>query len=416
MQYKPRTLDQLVEHSLQFAGAVLIEGVQACGKTTTGLHHSRSSIRLDTDPAASLLAEIDPGVLLEGETPRLVDEWQREPRLWNHMRQQVDQRQQAGQFVLTGSATPADDTTRHSGAGRVLRMRMRPMSLYESEHSSAVASLQQLVEGHSISTGKSGLDLHGMIDRLCIGGRQAMQSLTPQDAGHLLRSYLDDISRVDLLATDGLPARDPLLIRRVLAAYARHVSTPASQNTIARDTATDDPLHRQTVARYLETLQRIMVIEEQPSWGPHLRSKDLVRKGTMRHFVDSSLAVAALGTGPEQLLKDPQPLGLLFESLAVRDLRIYAQLLDGEVFHYRDSAGAEADMIVQLRDSRWLAVEVKLSPAQIDAAAKSLHRFVAKVDTSKTGEPAALIVITAGEYAYTRPDGVHVVPLGALAP
>ncbi len=419
MDYLPRVVDAVVERSLSIAGAILIEGVRACGKTVTGLHHSRSSVRLDTDSDARQLAELSPALVLEGEAPRLVDEWQLEPQLWNHVRRAVDDRRRPGQFILTGSATPADDATRHAGAGRILRVRMRPMSLYESGHSTGSASLARIMAGEPVAAARSALDLRALTDRLCVGGWPGMLSLTADEAQLLLRSYLDDVARADIQAADDTATRrDPVRVRRLLAAYARHVATPASMSTIAADTADDltKQIRADTTADYLTVLQRVMVIEEQPSWGPHLRSRDVVRQGPIRHFVDPSLAVAGLGASAERLLREPVTLGHLFESLVIRDLRIYAQAIDADVVHYRDSAGTEADGIVQLRDGRWAAVEVKLGASQVDAAVASLNALTAKIDTVKAGEPVARIVITGGEYAYTRPDGVHVVPLACLGP
>lgn len=419
MAYQPRILDTVIERSLSIAGAILVEGVRACGKTATGTHHSGSAVRLDVDEDARQLAAINPALLLEGAVPRLIDEWQLEPQLWNQVRRAVDDRGIPGQFILTGSATPADDDTRHSGAGRILRVRMRPMSLTESGQSSGVVSLARLLDGESVSGARSELSLEGIADRLSVGGWPGLQSLAAPGAQQLLRSYLDDVARADILVAEGTATRrDPVRVRRLLSAYARHISTPASMATIAADTADDatKQVRADTTADYIDALQRVLVVEEQPSWGPHLRSRDRVRKGPIRHFVDPSLAVAALGAGPERLLHDPNTFGLLFESMVVRDLRVYSQPIDGEVLHYRDSAGTEADAIVQLRDGRWAAIEVKLGSAQVDAAVESLNALVAKVDTARAGVPAARIVVTGGEYAYTRPDGVHVVPLACLGP
>lgn len=417
MSYRPRVVDEPLRHMLAVAGAVLVEGARACGKTETGEHHSRSVVRLDVDDAARELAALAPSRLLEGATPRLLDEWQLAPELWNHVRRAVDARKQPGQFILTGSATPTDDVTRHSGAGRILRLRMRPMSLFESGHSTGEVSLRSLLHGTESVEGASTLDIMQVADLICTGGWPGLQALSSADAQLFLRSYLDDIARVDIPAADGR-RRDAARVRRVLTAYARHVATAASVATITADSAdaTGTEVRHETTTDYLGSLERIMVVEEQPSWGPHLRSRDVVRGSRIRHFVDPSLAVAALRASPERLLDDPSTFGLLFESLAVRDLRVYSQTLDGEVRHYRDSAGLEADAIVQLHDGRWAAIEVKLGQNRIEEAAASLTKLVAKIDTSRSGDPAARVIITGGQYAYTRPDGIHVVPLGCLAP
>lgn len=417
MVYRERTVDRLLDRSLGIAGAVLIEGVRACGKTATGLKHSASAVRFDTDDAALELAGISPKVILDGDTPRLFDEWQLAPQLWNHVKRAVDDRGAAGQFILTGSATPADDVTRHSGAGRILRIRMRTMSLAESGHSNSQVSLCEIMDGAAEVSGSANLEIENIAGHICAGGWPGLQSLSPTEAQVILRSYLEDVARADVIDSDGVK-RDPARVRKVLSAYARHVSTPATLATISADSAgsSSNGVHVDTVRSYLDVLERVMVVEEQLSWGPHLRSRDVVRKGPIRHLVDPSLAVAALGGSVERLLADPRSFGLLFESLAIRDLRIYAQGIDGEIRHYRDSAGAEADAIIQLRNGRWAAVEVKLGDNQVTAAVESLHRLVRKIDTSVAGEPVALVVITGGKYAYTRPDGVHVVPIGCLAP
>lgn len=416
MTYLPRVIDPLLERMLSVAGGVLLEGVRACGKTETGTHYSESVVRLDVEDDMRQLAAISPALVLEGAIPRLIDEWQLAPELWNHVRRAVDERREPGQFILAGSQNPADDITRHSGAGRILRMRMRPMSLSESGASNGMVSLSALLDGGGLTPVRNELDFTDLIEALCRGGWPGLQQLSAVDAQMVLRSYLDDIARVDLSNIDGT-RRDPARVMRVLRAYARHISTPATATTIAADTAFDGTAATSidTVNGYLSALERVMVIEEVTSWGPHLRSKDVVRKGAVRHFVDPSLAVAALDAGPDRLLRELNTLGMLFESLVVRDLRVYSQMLEGTVHHYRDSRGAEADAVIQLRDGRWAIVEVRLGTDQVESAAKSLDRLVAKIDTSRIGEPVARMVITAvGAAAYTRPDGIHVIPIGCL--
>lgn len=417
MTYAPRVIDSHLRHLLNVAGAVLVEGVRACGKTETGEHHSQSMVRLDIDDAARELADIAPDRLLNGATPRLIDEWQLAPQLWNHVRRAVDQRRAPGQFILAGSATPSDDVTRHSGAGRILRLRMRPMSLFESNHSSGEVSLRLLFDENDNVAGTSTMTVEAIAQAICVGGWPGLQGLGAREAQTVLRSYLDDVARADL-AEASEKRRDPARVRRLLAAYARHVATPAAVSTIINDTGEGSgaPLRPETVRDYIDTLERIMVVEEQPSWGPHLRSRDIVRGGSIRHLVDPSLAVAAMNASADRLMDDPNTLGLLFESLVIRDLRVFAQAVDGEVAHYRDSAGAEADAIIQLRDGRWIAMEVKLGQSRVEEAAASLTKLIKKIDTSRAGDPSARVIITGGEYAYTRPDGIHVVPLGCLGP
>lgn len=419
MDYAPRLMDGELDLMLEAAGAVLIEGPRACGKTATARHRAASAVYLDADDAALAMVATTPRLVLDGATPRLLDEWQLAPRIWNHVRRAVDERRERGQFILTGSATPSDDATRHSGAGRIIRLRMRPMSLYESRSPATAVSLADLMSGGVVNAQRTDTTVEDMAALIVGGGWPESQGEAPEVSQRRLRSYLDDIARVDLPAVPGEVARrDPARISRTLRAYARHTATSASNATIAADTAGAEgsQIYVDTVRGYVSALERIWIVEEQPSWGVHLRSKDVVRKAAVRHFVDPSLAAAALGAGPDRLLRDPETLGLLFESLVVRDLRIYSQVHDGEVLHYRDSAGAEADAVIQLRDGRWALVEVKLAGSRVDEAAASLTRLAAKIDTSRIGAPSALIVITAGEYAYTRDDGIHVVPLACLGP
>ena len=334
------------------------------------------------------------------------------------MRRAVDDRRQPGQFILTGSAVPADDVTRHSGAGRIVRIRMRPMSLFESGHSTGAVSLGAVMAGKLPDGAVSSLSLRDAVDRLCVGGWPALQHLQPGAAQSVLVSYLDDVARVDVSALDNNGTRrDPARVRRLMTSLARHVSTEVSAAGLARDVGDDGaPLWKETVSEYLDALERLMVVENQPSWGPHLRSRDVVRRSPKRHFVDPSLAAAALGASAERLMRDPMTLGFMFESMVIRDLRIYAQSLGGQILHYRDSAGSEVDAIVTLPDGSWAAVEVKLGASRVDEAAKSLDRFVRKVNVEQAGEPVARLVVTAGEYAFVRPDGVIVTPIGLLGP
>jgi predicted AAA+ superfamily ATPase len=416
--YTPRIVDDQIARALRISGALLIEGPRACGKTETGRAHSHSEVRLDTDADARALAEVNPKLLLEGAVPRLIDEWQLSPGLWNHVRQAVDDRRARGQFILAGSAIPADDITRHTGAGRILRLKMRPMSLAESGHSNRTVSLAAVMAGEPVKGSRSTLTISDLCDRICVGGWPGLASLDPEGAQEVLSSYLEDLARADRVLLDGRePVRDPVRVSRLLRSYARHVATTASLATLAKDTGSDgQPLDPDTVSAYLSMLVRLHVVEEQLSWGPHLRSKDLVRKASTRHFVDPSLAAAALGAGPARLARDMNTLGLLFESLVIRDLRIYGQAIRAQVLHFRDSAGVEADAVICLPDGRYAVAEVKLAASQADQGVVSLDRLVNKLDLSKAGHLVARIVITAGEYAYTRPDGALVVPLGCLGP
>lgn len=418
-RYLPRVVDAELTEALSIAGAVLIEGARGCGKTETGREHSRSEVLFDTDQNARALAELAPDALLAGATPRLLDEWQLEPALWDHVRREVDARRTPGQFILTGSATPPDDSLRHSGAGRILRLRMRPLSLFEAGAATGQVSLGKLLAGEELMPQAADNDLSviDMAALLAKGGWPNMQSLEPSETQRLLRSYLDDVARIDVPRLEGQERRDVTLVRRTLTSLARHVATEATFAAIASDVAGGgDPPRTETVSEYLDLLERVFVIEMQPSWSPHLRSKARVRRRAKLHFVDPALAVAGLGASPEALIGDLNTLGLLFESLVVRDLRVYAQREGATVSHYRDSSNLEVDAIVQAVDGRWLAVEVKLGASQIEAAAASLTRFRDNIDTTKTRPPAGLVVVTVGGFAYTRPDGVMVVPLAMLGP
>lgn len=416
-EYLPRFADNELAVRLGATGAVLLEGPRGCGKTETALQAARSFVRLDRDEQARAAGLVDPALLLDGARPRLIDEWQLVPGVWNAVRSDVDDHSnETGRFILAGSSVPADDETRHSGALRFTRLRMRPMSLVESGHSTGDVSLEGLFEGESPRAGDPGLAIGDLAERIAVGGWPALIGRTMDQALIALRGYLDETRRVDLIRLDGI-RRDPENVERVLRSLARHVSTSASARSIAADVGgSDGPIDYHTVLEYTTALTRLFVIEDLPAWSPALRSRSALRAAPTRHFVDPSLAVAALGTGPERLLKDVGTLGLLFESLVVRDLRIYARALDASVFHYRENSGLEADAIVERRDGRWAAFEVKLGQAAVDDAARSLLRVADRVDPDRHGPPATLAVITGWGYAYRRPDGVAVIPIGALAP
>lgn len=372
---------------------------------------------LDVDEGARAAATLDPGLVLAGETPRLIDEWQVEPRIWNHLRRAVDERRQPGQFILAGSAVPADDATRHSGAGRISRLRMRPMSLFESGLSDGSISLRALLEGGRAEATDRRIALTDVTEAIARGGWPALQRLPAEAAIESVADYLEEICRTDIAQVDGV-RRDPARVRRLLRSLARNVSTHVAMTTLAADSADGgaDPLKEHTVREYLSALERLFVVEEQPPWEPHLRSRSILRKSPKRHFVDPSLAVAALGAAPDALLHDLNLLGFLFESLVVRDLRIYSQAGRGGVSQFLDNKGLELDAIVESR-GRWGAFEVKLGGVDpIDEAAARLLKFASEIDTARSGEPAALGVIVAGGYGYVRDDGVQVIPITALGP
>ena len=415
--YRARVVDGELVNRLRATGAVLIEGPRGCGKTQTGLRVARSAIRLDSDVAARDAGLLEPALLLPGDRPRLIDEWQLVPAVWNAVRREVDDRGGLpGQFILTGSAVPADDETRHTGALRFTRLRMRPMSLAESGHSAASVSLAALFDGEAAHAADPGLRIRDIAERICVGGWPSLQDRDFVDAMAAIEGYLDETRRVDLQRLDG-PRHDPENVARVLRSLARHVATEASARSIAADIGgVDQAIKPHTVLEYVASLARLYVIEDQPAWSPALRSRATLRATPKRHFVDPSLAAAALAADPDRLLGDPETLGLLFESLVVRDLRVHAQPLGGSVFHYRESTGLEVDAIVQLRDGRWAAVEVKLGQHLIGEAASRLLRVAAHVDEERHGAPAFLAVITGWGFAYRRDDGVLVLPIGSLGP
>ena len=416
MAYRARVVDAELQERLESSGAVLIEGPRASGKTATARQVAVSEVLLDTDAEARLAMSIDPRLILAGATPRLLDEWQVEPAIWNHVRRAVDDRGAVGQFILTGSAVPSDDVTRHTGAGRVSRLRMRPMSLYESGHSSGAVSMQALLAGEPARSPDPGTTVDLLAERVAVGGWPGSVDMAIPAALRRVRDYLDEVRRVDLRRLDG-PGHDPARVGRVLRAIARSISTTVSATTIAADAGgPDGPLDDDTVRAYLAALERVFIVEDQPAWATHLRSRSTMRSSAKRHLADPSLAVAALEAGPERLIGDLRLLGHLFESMVIRDLRVYAQAMDAQVLHYRDNTGLEVDAIVERRDGRWAAFEIKLGSGGIEQGATTLRRFAERVDQERAGAPLALSVISGLGYGYRRPDGVSVVPIGALGP
>jgi len=416
-EYLPRIVDAELRASLDAAGAVLIEGPRACGKTETARRVAASEVRLDVDATALATARLDPSLVLQGPVPRLIDEWQLEKDIWNHVRRAVDDRRAPGQFILTGSAVPPDDATRHVGAGRILRLRMRPMSLFEAGASTGAVSLSRILDGEVPRAAEANLTIPGIADLIARGGWPA--NLRPDVAGaqRAVRGYLNDVARVDIRRVDGV-RRDPTIVARLLRSLARNVATAAPATVLLADVNGGDVVVRdqETIGAYLDALARLMVTEDLPAWSPSLRSRTRLRLSPVRHFADPSLALAAMRANPARLLRDVQWMGLLFESLVIRDLRVFAQAFDADVYHYRDGSGLEADAILELGDGRWAAVEVKLGVRDIDVAAANLVRLRDRIDTAAVGECAAMIVITGTGYSYRRQDGVAVVAVGSLGP
>lgn len=418
--YRPRVLDEVLSRRLRSSGAVLLEGPKACGKTFTAEQRAASAVYLDIDEAALAALQVDPKLVLSGAAPQLVDEWQLDAtRVWNHVRDEVNKRGKHGQFILTGSAVPEEDSLRHTGAGRVSRLQMRPMALSESGESTGEMSLAALMRGERPSAGPSALTVPGVAELVSRGGWPLNLSLSPEDASRANVDYLRNIAEVDINRV-GPSRRDPTTAERVLLALARNTSMEHKVARIAKEVAGDAEasLARSTLYDYLPALARLQILELQPAWGTHLRSRTRLVTAERTHLVDPSLAAAALGAGPARLLADVRTLGLLFESMVVRDVRVYADLLDATVYHYRDSDQLEVDVIVQSRSGEWGAFEVKLGSGDpVDAAAANLRALAAKVETAKVGKPTVLGVITGTGYGYTRPeDGVVVVPIGHLGP
>jgi len=414
MAYVSRLVDSELRSEMAALGAVLITGPKGCGKTETARQIARSELRIDVDPDVSELMGIDPFALLEGEKPRLIDEWQLQPKLWDYIRRSVDDSKQRGEFVLTGSAQPVDDVRFHSGVGRFSVLQMRPMSLQELGISTAAVRLADIFKNDLPATSKSDLELNDLIVTILRGGWPTNIGSDDDSAIRYIRSYVNLLEQTDVgRAMD--KRVEPLKVKRLLQSYARNIATDASLTTVTADTQGEfEALAPNTVSRYIEALESLMIIENLPAFKPHIRSSATLRKASKKHFVDPSLAAAALELELDDLRSDLNYLGFLFESLVVRDLRVYAQSLGGRTYHYRDSTGLETDVIVQLPGGAWSAFEVKLGRVKHDEAAKALLKLAKNIDSSKMKPPASLNIITGFGFAYTRPDGVNVIPIACL--
>ncbi len=418
-KYLKRIADRVLQDRLAASGAVLIEGPKWCGKTRTALENSKSHLFMqDPDKAISYLkaADTKPSLLLKGDTPRLLDEWQTAPVLWDAVRFMVDQRGKSGQFILTGSAVPKDNVVRHTGTGRISRLLMRPMSLYESMESNGSVSLKALFDGETEIDNFSTLTIEQIAFAIVRGGWPASIGKSEKIALRHAIDYVEAIINADVSRVDGIE-KNPVRVRALLRSLSRNISTLATIRTIHDDIAmgdADGSISEKTISQYLGALDRIFVTENLPAWNPALRSKTAIRTSPKRQFVDPSIAAAVLRLTPSRLLEDFNYFGFLFESLCDRDLRIYAEAIDGQVFHYRDASGLEADAVIALNDGRWAAVEVKLGSKEIEDAAVHLLELKNKVNTEKMREPSFLMILTGTEIAYRREDGVYVVPLGCL--
>ncbi len=420
--YRPRLADNILAHKLKGKGAVLIQGPKWCGKTTTAEQMAKSILYMSKpeDVKANLVAaDIQPSTLLEGKTPRLIDEWQIAPKLWDAVRFEVDHRNKQGQFILTGSAVPPDnDEIYHTGTGRFAWIKMRPMTLFESGESTGEISLKELFKQPKQILAQNKLDdLSRLAFLICRGGWPGALDMEDDIALEQAFDYFDAIVNSDISRVDNVQ-RDSERAKRLMKSYARHQGTQTANTVIRDDILANDAesLTEDTVYAYTNALRKIFVIEDMPAWNPNLRSKTAIRTSDTRYFIDPSIATASLGLGPEDLIKDLNTMGLFFETLCVRDLRVYAERLDGQVYHYRDKSGLECDTVIHLRNGSFGLVEIKLGgDTLIEEGAQNLKKFSAKIDTKKMKEPSFLMVLTGtGKFAYRREDGVYVVPVGCL--
>lgn len=416
LNYQPRVVDSLLRRKLQTIGAVLIEGPKLCGKSTTATMQAKSVLFMEPDRTLQIAA-LNPKLLLEGEVPRLIDEWQLAPQLWDAIRREVDRREGIpGQFILTGSAVPADKSgIMHTGTGRFGWLKMRPMTLFESKESNGSVSLGALFDGDLNIACTNSLSLENVAFAACRGGWPTALKQTGELALAHAFDYFDAIVRVDISRADGT-RRNQETTRKLLRSYARAQGSQISLSKIAKDVGLQ--ASEKTIGTYLSALRQIFVVEDMPAWAPNLRSKTAIRTSDTRYFVDPSIAAAALGVGPRDLLLNPETFGFIFETLCMRDLRVYAEALDGSVSHFRDKNGLECDAVLHRRDGRYGLIEVKLgSEKGIEDGVKTLTTFSKKINTDAMGTPSFLMILTAsGDFAYRRDDGILVVPIGCLKP
>ena len=420
-EYKARIVDNMLKERLEAKGAVVIEGPKWCGKTTTAMQVAGSILRMDEPrnrEANIQMAEIDPGRLLKGATPRLIDEWQIAPKLWDATRYEVDTRGKEGQFILTGSAVPVEsEEITHSGTGRFTWLLMRPMSLYESGDSTGEVSLQNLFERPDRIAGTNDFDIDRLAFLICRGGWPYAVGMKEKSALLQAEDYYEAVIKSDINRADGV-SKNPERVKRLMRSFARNQGTQISNTMLRDDIISNDTesLNEDTIASYINALKNIFVVEDMAAWNPNLRSKTSIRTSETRYYVDPSIAVAALGIGPKDLTNDLNTMGLLFETLCVRDLRVYAESIGGTVLHYRDKSGLECDTVIHLKNGRYGLAEIKLGGQKlIEEGVKNLQSLSNKIDTSKMPAPSFLmIIIGIGEFAYRREDGIFIVPIGCL--
>lgn len=424
--YKNRIADRILSEKLEGMGAVLVKGPKWCGKTTTAEQRAKSVIYIDTPENVEeniKISEINPTLLLEGDTPRLIDEWQITPKLWDAVRFTVDRRKKDGQFILTGSSVPVDSEdekerkTRHSGTGRIAQITMRPMSLWESGDSSGSVSIRRLFEGMTDISGINDKNIEDLAFLICRGGWPRAVTQKKNIALGRAYDYYDAIVNVDIHRVDKVE-RSTERTKLIMRSYARNQGTQASLTTIQDDISTNDnsSMDDRTVYSYINALKKLYVIEDMPAWNPNLRSKTAIRTSDTRYFIDPSIAVASLGIGPEALIKDFNTFGLLFESMCIRDLRVYADSIGGSISHFRDKSGLECDSVLHLRNGEYGLIEIKLGgESLIKEGVENLKKLESKIDTSKMNNPSFLMVLTGtGRYAFKREDGVLEVPICCL--
>lgn len=408
--YRKRAIDTLISRRLQVTGAVILEGPRACGKTMTGLHHAHSAHFLDTDESLTL-AQIDPAALLAGDPPILLDEWQVHPSMWNRVRRAVDQAGKPGQFILTGSAVPADDATRHTGAGRIMRLRMHTLTTAEKGLSSKTVSLQDLTQGRGVDPSTDQTQFDDVLSALVTSGFPAQSTLDPKAVRPVLAAYLEEVTRTDVGRVENLRA-DPVVLDRVLRSVARNVANEASWDTLAKDARCVAPnLATTTVARYVSVLKRLFIVDEVPAFSTELRSRARLRKAGKYHLADPALAAVALNAGPTELKRDLATTGYIFESAVIHDLAVYAQGLDAKLWHYRDSYGHEIDAVLTFPDGGWAGIEIKLGAGQIEAGAASLKKAASQISGPP---PKFLAIITGTGYTANLSDQLVTFPLSAL--
>lgn len=415
MKYYTRIIEDEIGQKLQASGALLIKGPKSCGKTETAKQFAKSILQVDRDEQVPIVMSINPQILLQGESPRLIDEWQEQAKLWNYVRHEVDDRKMKAQFILTGSANPEEEVKLHSGAGRFTIVEMQTMSWQEMGYSSGEISLRALLNGEPVTFSQNKLPIELIVERMIKGGWPALLNTSLNEAILLNRSYIELLTEVDMSRVSKVK-RDPQKVRSLLRSLARNIATLVDNTTLEKDikAVEDADLSRPTIIDYLNALSQLMIFEEQPAFNAHIRSSSSLRKSSKRHFCDVSLAIAALKLDKNSLMRDLKYCGFLFESLVYHELKMYAKANDAEIFHYRDSSGLEVDAIIQQSGGTWAAFEVKLGVGMIDEAANNLLKFNKLIDEQKFSKPISMNIITGAGISYTRPDGVNVISLASL--